>query len=289
MNTTRAIPSVNYHLWKPCNMRCGFCFATFQDIPTEVLPKGHLGRDGSLSVVELLAGAGFRKINFAGGEPTLCPWLPELIKLAKGLGLVTSVVTNGSLVTSEWLDDIGEALDWAAISIDSLDSNTLVRTGRATASGPLSPKDYLDTIRLLRERDIRVKINTVVTRDNLDEDLTGFIVAACPERWKLLQVLPVRGQNDQLVSSYVISPKEFDEYVRLARSVEPSGIKVVAESNDLMTGSYVMVDPAGRFFDNTRGKHVYSHPIIEVGADAAFQEVAVDTGKFIARGGLYDW
>ena len=289
MNTTRAIPSVNYHLWKPCNMRCGFCFATFQDIPTEVLPKGHLGRDGSLSVVELLAGAGFRKINFAGGEPTLCPWLPELIKLAKGLGLVTSVVTNGSLVTSEWLDDIGEALDWAAISIDSLDSNTLVRTGRATASGPLSPKDYLDTIRLLRERDIRVKINTVVTRDNLDEDLTGFIVAACPERWKLLQVLPVRGQNDQLVSSYVISPKEFDEYVRLARSVEPSGIKVVAESNDLMTGSYAMVDPAGRFFDNTRGKHVYSHPIIEVGADAAFQEVAVDTGKFIARGGLYDW
>ena len=66
---TKPIPSVNYHLWKPCNMRCRFCFATFQDIPAEVLPKGHLGRDGSLSVVESLAGAGFRKINFAGGEP----------------------------------------------------------------------------------------------------------------------------------------------------------------------------------------------------------------------------
>ena len=24
------IPTVNYHLWKPCNMRCGFCFATFE-------------------------------------------------------------------------------------------------------------------------------------------------------------------------------------------------------------------------------------------------------------------
>ena len=42
------IPSVNYHLWKPCNMRCVFCFATFQDIGTAMLPKGHLGRDGSL-------------------------------------------------------------------------------------------------------------------------------------------------------------------------------------------------------------------------------------------------
>ena len=91
------------------------------------------------------------------------------------------------------------------------------------------------------------------------------------------------------MSSHVISPEDFDEYVQSARSVEPSGIKVVAESNDLMTGSYAMVDPAGRFFDNTGGKHVYSRPIIEVGTDAAFQEVVVDTGKFIARGGLYDW
>ena len=289
MNTIRPIPSVNYHLWKPCNMSCRFCFATFQDIPTEVLPKGHLGRDGSISVVESLAGAGFRKINFAGGEPTLCPWLPELINLAKALGFVTSVVTNGSRISGEWLDDVGRSLDWAAVSIDSLDLPTLVRTGRATASGPMSREHYLDVIRLLRERGIRVKINTVVTRDNLDEDLTGFIAASCPERWKLLQVLPVRGQNDHLVSSHVISPEEFNGYVRSARTVERGGVKVVAESNDLMTGSYAMVDPAGRFFDNTGGRHVYSRPIIEVGANAAFQEVAVDTGKFIARGGLYDW
>ena len=231
----------------------------------------------------------FRLSSRTYSRGSIAPWLPELIKLAKGLGLVTSVVTNGSRITGEWLDDIGGRLDWAAVSIDSLDPATLVHTGRATASGPMNRQDYLETIRLIRERDIRVKVNTVVTRDNLDEDLTGFIVAADPYRWKLLQVLPVRGQNDQLVSSHVISPEEFDEYVRSARSVEPSGIKVMAESNDLMTGSYAMVDPAGRFFDNTGGKHVYSRPIIEVGADAAFHEVAVDTGEFIARGGLYDW
>ena len=39
----------------------------------------------------------------------------------------------------------------------------------------------------------------------------------------------------------------------LSRRVEEYEIKVVPESNDLMTGSYVMVDPAGRFFDNTSG------------------------------------
>ena len=51
-------------------------------------------------------------------------------------------------------------------------------------------------IDLLKQRGIRLKINTVVSRSNCEEDLTGFIARARPERWKLLQVLPVGGQND---------------------------------------------------------------------------------------------
>ena len=39
------------------------------------------------------------------------------------------------------------------------------------------------------------------------------------------------------------------------------------ESNELMRGSYVMVDPAGRFFDNVEGGHTYSRPILEVGVE----------------------
>ena len=112
MRIPEQIPSVNYHLWRPCNMKCGFCFATFKDIDQKALPMGHLGCAHSLSVVESLAlsvveslaQSGFEKINFAGGEPTLCPWLPDLIGRAKGLGMTTSVVTNGSLICGELLD-----------------------------------------------------------------------------------------------------------------------------------------------------------------------------------------
>ena len=120
MTIMTEIPSVNYHLWKPCNMRCGFCFATFQEIKADILPEGHLGREDCLLIVESLARAGFRKINFAGGEPTLCRWLPELINRAKELGLTTSVVTNGSRLTREWLGSINGSLDWVTLSIHSL-------------------------------------------------------------------------------------------------------------------------------------------------------------------------
>ena len=60
------------------------------------------------------------------------------------------------------------------------------------------------------------------------------------------------------------------------------------ETNDLMTGSYVMVDPAGSFFDNVAGSHTYSRSIVEVGVDEALKDVSVDSEKFLSRKGLYD-
>ena len=270
-------------------MRCRFCFATFQDLGQDVLPKGHLSREGCLAVVDALASAGFDKVNFAGGEPTLCPWLPDLIQRAKQLALTTSIVTNGSRITPAWLDRVGGALDWSALSIDTVDPQKLEETGRTTRSGPMSEDDYLNVIDTLKERGVRVKINTVVTRSNCDEDLTGFIARARPERWKLLQVLPVTGQNDGLVDDQVVTVEQFDAYVDRNRRVEDTGVAVVPEDNELMTGSYVMVDPAGRFFDNTAGAHIYSRSINDVGVEAALRDVSVDPARFRSRGGLYAW
>ncbi len=289
MNISTQVPSVNFHLWKPCNMKCRFCFATFQDVGRDDLPDGHLPREESLAVVEALAKAGFDKINFAGGEPILCPWLPDLIRRARELEFTTSIVTNGSFVTPEWLDRVDGCLDWATVSIDTVDPKKLKRLGRTTGNGPMGEADYLRVMDMLTQRGIRLKINTVVTRINYDEELAGFIAKAGPERWKLLQVLPVRGQNDGSVDNLVITGEEFTHYVARNRYVESSGIVVVPESNDMMTGSYVMVDPAGRFFDNVASIHVYSRPINKVGVDAALREVSVDPDKFLLRDGLYDW
>lgn len=39
MNVAAQIPSVNFHLWKPCNMKCNFCFATSM-MSDETIPLG---------------------------------------------------------------------------------------------------------------------------------------------------------------------------------------------------------------------------------------------------------
>ena len=288
MSIVEDIPSINYHIWKPCNMRCRFCFATFQDIDKSVLPKGHLRREDAAALVDVLCKAGFRKINFAGGEPTLCPWLPDLIRRAKRFGLATSIVTNGSRITPEYLQTLRKSLDWIALSVDSVDPLILRDTGRMTRQGPMSANTYLKITRDIKQHGIRLKVNTVVSRLNHAEDLSAFIRSARPERWKIFQALAVEGQNDRNIANMAVTPDEFCAYVERNRDVGDE-VEVVPESNELMTGSYIMVDPAGRFFDNTKRRYTYSKPILEAGVSAALEDIDVYPERFSERQGLYDW
>lgn len=286
-------PSVNFHLWEPCNMRCRFCFATFQDVKQTVLPRGHLPRDQSLAVVSQLAAAGFDKITFAGGEPTLCPWLGELTELAKQRGLTTMLVTNGSrLLAPGWLDMHGSHLDWVVLSIDSADPRTHERLGRSIAGQAgraLAVDHYLAIAAELRRRSVRLKVNTVVTAENADDDMGDLLLALRPERWKVLQVLPIGGQNDGKVESLLIDEPTFRRYCARHQRVTDAGIAIVPEDNEDMTGSYAMVDPAGRFFDNTAGHYRYSRSILDVGIDEAWRDIRFDAQRFEERGGVYDW
>lgn len=285
------IPSVNFHLWEPCNMRCGFCFATFQDVKREMkLPKGHLPQEDCLLLVDRLAEFDFKKLNFAGGEPTLLPWLPALIARAKGHRMTTSIVTNGSKITDQWLNDLNGSLDWIGLSIDTVDPEKSIRIGRAISGEiPITEQKYLDIIDEIKRHGIRLKINTVVNSVNWEEDFIRFIQLAKPERWKLFQVLPVEGQNDAHIDDFVITTEQFEAYVERNRIVANDGITVVPENNEAMTESYVMIDPAGRFFDNVQDSYRYSEPILKVGVVEALKQVSIDPERFRQRGGEYDW
>lgn len=289
INQINQIPSVNFHLWEPCNMRCKFCFATFQDVKQSILPKGHLPKEKAVQVVQQLADFGFQKITFAGGEPTLCKWLPDLIATAKDAGMTTMLVSNGSRLTEEFLEDNKNKLDWIAISIDSLNAATNLTIGRAIAGNkPLHVEYYESIANRVKQFGYGLKINTVVSRNNFNENMNDFIRYAKPKRWKVLQVLPIIGQNDNKIDNFKISQSEFQIFID--NHIDMQAItNIVPETNSQIKGSYAMVDPAGRFFDNATGTHNYSRQILEVGVMVAMKEVNYDLPKFISRGGQYDW
>lgn len=283
MKTKTVIPAVNYHLWQACNMRCKYCFATFQDVKKTILPKGHLPMDKSMILIEQLAEYGFKKITFAGGEPTLCPWLDQLIARAKQNGLTTMIVSNGSGITIEKLKLWKGYLDWITLSIDSSELETHDNIGRVSKT----KVNYPELISLIKLYGYRFKINTVVNRFNFTEDLSDFIKLYEPERWKIFKALQVDGQNSNSFREVMISDEEFNKFLIL-NNVKNIRAAVI-ENNEDMRGSYVMIDPAGRFYDSVKGCHTYSKSILDIGIEEALKMVDINSEKFKKRGGIYNW
>lgn len=285
MKQEQIIPSVNFHLWQPCNMRCGFCFAKFQDVKNTILPKGHLPKEEALETIKLLAEYGFSKITFVGGEPTLCPWISELIKYAKSFGLTTMIVSNGTRLNGEFLSKNEPYLDWIAISIDSINSETNYKIGRIVKKKGVDKLYYKKLFNTIKKYNYKIKINTVVNRYNFNENLCDLINNINPKRWKVFKMLPIYEQNNQEFYKFRISDREFNTFLKNHSKVT----SLIEENNRDMTGSYIMVDPAGRFFDNINGVYNYSSKIIEKGVEFSLKEVEVSYSKFLKRKGLYSW
>jgi radical S-adenosyl methionine domain-containing protein 2 len=281
--------SVNFHLWQPCNYQCGFCFAGFEDVKKSVLPAGHMTQDKAGDLVRRLAEHGFGKITFAGGEPTLCPWLGDLISLAKDTGMVTMLVTNGSRLNTAILEKYRPSLDWIVLSIDSIIPETNFKGGRFQNKRILPDAGYYQgLIGNIHAYSYKFKINTVVHRHNKDEIMSEFIEQAKPLRWKIFKVLSIENQNRDAYGNFEISDDEFSLYLR--RNSAPGLKKImVAEDNDAMIESYLMIDPAGRFFDNSTGAYKYSESICDVDVTRALAGVDFDYEKYLQRGAAYVW
>lgn len=278
-------PAINLHFWKPCNYRCKFCFATFDDDDALKAVRSGLGRDDCTRLIRLLREAGADKINFVGGEPTLAPFMGDLLVTAREVGLVTSLVTNGERLAA-LIDSHGEFIDWVGLSVDSASELVGKALGRGRGGHVARSLQLFD---LMRSRGIRAKLNTTVTRLSFAEDMSSFVLQARPERWKVFQVLPVEGQNDGGVDDLLITPEQFEEFVQRHRHLRDRGIDLAIETNEDMTGSYAMIDPLGRFFSNAGGRHVYSSPILAAGVNEAFAQVQFSHERFLGRGGQYDW
>ncbi|MDC0740865.1 viperin family antiviral radical SAM protein [Polyangium mundeleinium] len=274
--------NVSWHLWPDCDLACTYCYATFRDIPRT------LSKKEAIRVLDLFREAGTEKVTFVGGEPLLCPHIEELIAHAKSIGLVTMLVTNGTrLAKEQLLHRIVPLLDWVSLSIDGSTPELMAEMGRGNAA---FWKHCIRCWKKLSEYPhLRLKINTVVTRQNVHDDMRALIRELRPARWKVFQVLPVKGQNDGKVEPLLIKREEFDTYVARHRELDAEGLGPVAEDNRALTGTYLMLDALGRLFSNKTGEHVYTESVLDVGVWEVVRQVGWDVEGFLERGGIYGW
>ncbi|XP_053747164.1 radical S-adenosyl methionine domain-containing protein 2 isoform X2 [Panthera pardus] len=187
------------------------------------------------------------------------------------------------------LQEAGEYLDILAISCDSFDEQVNVLIGRGQGK-----KNHVENLQTLRTwcRDYRVafKINSVINRFNVDEDMREQIKALNPVRWKVFQCLLIEGENsgeDALreAQQFIISDEEFEGFLDRHKDVSC----LVPESNQKMKDSYLILDEYMRFLNCRNGRKDPSKSILDVGVEEAIKFSGFDEKMFLKRGGKYVW
>lgn len=210
-------------------MKCKYCYANFNHL------RPPLSKKDWFSIIQLLAESDFKKINFVGGEPTLCPFLGELIVYPKNIGFITSVVSNGTGITQKFIEEYGNFIDWIGLSLDSgkeyIQRSLFRRNGNYVQS-------IIDKSNIIKDAGIRLKINSVITRLNYRENLSNLIKEIEPDRWKVFQVLEIQNINSGSVHDLLISQEEFEQFVKRHENLNP-----IFEENEAMIEFYIMIDP----------------------------------------------
>ncbi|CEL53374.1 Radical S-adenosyl methionine domain-containing protein 2 OS=Rattus norvegicus GN=Rsad2 PE=1 SV=1 [Rhizoctonia solani AG-1 IB] len=280
--------SVNWFPNRRCNYECSFCFHTSKN--TFILPL-----DQAKEGLRALTDAGMRKLNISGGEPFLNPtYIGEIFRFCKEELRIesTSVVNNGSKVTEKWLDQYGQYLDIMAISCDTFNVETDLKHGRAEKGKATHIGRVFEVVQWCKERGIKVKLNSVITKHNFEEDMNESIRELAPFRWKVFQVLLLEGENNGVdngalrdARSLVITKGQFQSF--LDRHKEQKCL--VPEDNDAMKNSYLNLDEEMRFLNCSLGGKTPGRSILEVGVPQALQDAGFDNKAFIERGGIFDW
>ena len=283
---------INWHITEACNYRCRYCYAHWNGSGRELVHDRTRSEDLLYNLIEFfsknrsenplskaLTWEGVR-LNIAGGEPLLyADRVNAVLQSARQLGFSTSLISNGSLLSTNLAKEMAPNLSLIGISVDSPNALTNRLIGRSDSRGnliaPIELERSLQAAKMVNPY-IGLKINTVINSRNVTEDFSSVITQFSPDRWKVLRMLPV------LTTDLSISATEFREFLGRHRRFQDV---MVSEDNVDMSNSYFMIDPHGRFFQNASSNrgYSYSRPILSVGVAAALSDIITSPAKFARR------
>lgn len=189
-------------LTRRCNLRCLFCYAGCagacgkENAASNPEGKGADASEMSTGEVKIILErickqAQVPSVSFTGGEPTLRPDLPELIRYAsRELGMRVNLISNGTLITPALARKLANSgLASAQISIEGPDG----ASHDAITQVPNSFIRSCQAMGRLRDVGITVHCNTTINRRNLEvvTDMPVFVRDVLhAERFSMNMVIP---------------------------------------------------------------------------------------------------
>lgn len=148
-----------------CNMNCDMCYVRLS--PAEMEAQGRM-RTGAewLALGRQMAKAGTLFLLLTGGEPLLHPDFKEIYLGLKKMGMVLTINTNGTLIDEDWADFFGKTKP-RRINITLYGADK--KAYESLCHFPGGFDRVIRAVKLLRERDVDVKLAGSLTPENADD------------------------------------------------------------------------------------------------------------------------
>ena len=205
-----------------CNAACTFCYAGCNCTTNPVASSREMTLAEIGTVLAKIANdAQVPSVSFTGGEATLRPDLPDMIRQARALGMRVNLVTNGikcaALPFARTLVDAG--LQSAQVSLEG----TTAAVHESITRVPGSHDRVLAAVRNFSELGIRVHTNTTLTPENRHDapGLPRFVKEVLGrDRFSMNLVIPTgsAARNGNLVRYTEVGPL-LEELGRTSRAL----------------------------------------------------------------------
>ena len=162
-NTEKHIPLViSWNVTRKCNLKCAHCYIN----AAETDCKDELTTEEGKRLIDQICQVSHPLLILSGGEPLLREDIYELIQYGTQKGLRMGLGSNGASIDSTVAKKLKEAgIKTVSISIDS----SVPENHDEFRGVKGSWEKAINAIKLLKENDVLVQVNTTLTQQNYDE------------------------------------------------------------------------------------------------------------------------
>lgn len=234
---------VNWLIEETCNMDCIYCFAHDK-------MNRHRAKEAIRRTAEHILSLGILNVGLSGGEPTMNPYLAEVLKILDGRCSI-NLDTNGTLPC---LRDMSVLLKHAnvlvRVTLDAVDDDTLRRL-RPAKSAFIQLPAIRQNITAMLAHGVPLMVHTVVTQYNLNR-LAGIaeeLVRLGVQRWHLYGVNysekckdiydQIKVTQEELVKAYMAVKNAYGDKIEMS---------VYFDEGSYSANSVLLVDSDGRFY-----------------------------------------